>query len=423
MIAITENGEAESGDCPANSLDVTSIRKHFPILSRSVYGKPLVYLDSAATSQKPQPVIDALQCFYADECSNIHRGVHYLSGLATDRYDEARQKVQRFIKAASPKEIVFVRGTTEAINLVAQTYGRAHVEAGDEIVISALEHHSNIVPWQLLCREKQAHLRIAPINERGELLLDEFERLLNSRVKLVSLTHVSNALGTLNPLRQIIRIAHARNVPVLVDGAQAAPHLPVDVTDLDCDFYGFSGHKVCGPTGIGVLYGKSNLLEAMPPFQGGGGMISSVDFEEAGYNTIPHKFEAGTPNIAGAIALGAALDYLNQLGLTRVAAYEHELLAYASSALARVPGLRLVGTAREKVGVLSFVIEGVDCHEIGVALDQEGIAVRAGYHCAQPLLKRLGLSGTVRASLAFYNTCEEVDRLVETLLAVREILI
>jgi cysteine desulfurase/selenocysteine lyase len=405
----------------ATSLDVTAIRKDFPILAQQVHGKPLVYLDSAATSQKPKCVIEALTRFYRMDNANIHRGVHELSERSTRSYEAARGKVQRFLNAAKTQEIIFVRGATEGINLVAQTYGRTHVGAGDEVVISALEHHSNIVPWQMLCEEKSAVLRVIPINDRGEVEFARFEKLLNQRTKLVAVSHVSNALGTINPVREIIRTAHRWNVPVLIDGAQAVPHMKVDVQNLDCDFYVFSGHKVFGPTGIGVLYGKEKLLEAMPPWQGGGDMIRSVTFGKTTYNDLPYKFEAGTPDIAGVIGLGAAIDYLDQIGMDAIAAYEHDLLQYGTRALESISGLRLIGTAREKAGVLSFVIDGVHPHDAGTILDQEGIAARAGHHCAQPVMDRFGVSGTTRASLAFYNTKEDIDALVAGIHRVKEV--
>jgi cysteine desulfurase/selenocysteine lyase len=401
--------------------DVSRIRKDFPILRKKIHGKPLVYLDNAATSQKPQAVIDTLSRFYAADNSNVHRGVHLLSQRATEEYEAARHKVQRFLNAAEAREIIFVRGTTEGINLVAQTYGRGHVGPGDEILISHMEHHSNIVPWQILCEEKGAVLRVVPINDKGELLLEEYEKLLNPRTRFVSVVHLSNALGTVNPVREIITLAHRWNVPVLVDGAQAVPHLPVDVQQLDCDFYTFSGHKLYGPTGIGVLYGKTALLEAMPPYQGGGDMISSVTFAKTTYNSLPHKFEAGTPHIAGVVGLGAALDYLNEIGLEVVAAHEQHLLDYATSVLAAVPGVRLVGSAEERAGVLSFVVEGVHPHDIGQILDQEGIAIRTGHHCCQPIMDRFHVPATARASLALYNTREEIDALVAGLYRVKEI--
>jgi cysteine desulfurase / selenocysteine lyase len=391
--------------------DVRKIREDFPILKQKVHGKPLVYLDNAATSQKPQKVIDALLRFYTQDNSNVHRGVHLLSERATQAYEEARVKVQRFIHAAEAREIIFVRGTTEAINLVMQSYGRRHVQAGDEILITAMEHHSNIVPWQLLCEEKGATLRVGPINDRGELILEELEKLLNDRTRIVAVAHVSNALGTINPVRRIVEMAHRRNVPVLVDGAQAVPHMPVDVQELGCDFYALSGHKVFGPTGIGALYGKARLLEAMPPFQGGGDMILSVTFEKTIYNTIPYKFEAGTPNIAASIGLGAAIDYLNQIGMENIASYEHALLAYATEAISQIPGVRIIGTARAKAGVLSFAVEGVHPHDVGTVLDREGIAVRTGHHCAQPVMERFGVPATARASLAFYNTKQDINAL------------
>ena len=401
-------------------LDVQKIREDFPILKQTVRGKPLVYLDNAATSQKPQVVIDAELRFYLRDCSNVHRGVHQLSERATEAFEGTRRKVKDFLNAADLREIIFVRGATEAINLVAHSFGRTHVERGDEVLISAMEHHSNIVPWQILCEEKGAMLRVAPINDRGELLLEEFEKLLNERTRLVAVAHVSNALGTINPIRKIIEMARRRNVPVLVDGAQAAPHLKVDVQALDCDFYTFSGHKMFGPTGIGVLYGKAQWLEAMPPYQGGGDMISSVTFEKTIYNTLPYKFEAGTPNIAATIGLGAAIDYLNQVGLDNVGAYEHELLGYGTEALRQIPGVRLIGTAREKASVLSFVIDGIHPHDAGTVLDCEGIAVRTGHHCAQPVMQRFGVAATTRASLAFYNTREELDALAAGIRKVQE---
>ena len=402
-------------------LDVQTVRRDFPILEQKVHGKPLVYLDNAATSQKPQVVVDALCRFYTEECANIHRGVHYLSERATSQYEDARAKVQRFLNARESREIVFVRGATEGINLVAQSYGRKHVQAGDEIIISAMEHHSNIVPWQMLCEEKRAVLRVVPINDEGELLVEEFEELLGPRTKLVSVVHVSNALGTINPVRQIIELAHRWNVPVLIDGAQGVPHLKVDVRQLDCDFYVFSGHKLYGPTGVGVLYGKADLLEAMPPYQGGGDMIRSVTFEKTTYNTLPHKFEAGTPHIAGAIGLGAAIDYLNGVGLDRIAVAERDLLTYATNALSGIPGLRIIGTAKEKAGVLSFVLDDIHPHDIGQVLDDQGIAIRAGHHCAMPLMERFGVPGTARASLAFFNTEQEIDLLVSAIAKVKEV--
>jgi cysteine desulfurase / selenocysteine lyase len=396
-----------------NAFDIHRVREDFPILTRQVHGRPLVYLDSAATSQKPQVVIDALTRYYNDQNSNVHRGVHYLSQLATREYEDARVKIQRFLNAAESHEIIFTGGTTAGINLVALSYGRKHVHAGDEIIISALEHHSNIVPWQMLCELTGAKLRIIPINDAGELQMDEFAEMLNPKVKMVAVTHVSNALGTINPVKRIIELAHSRDIPVLLDGAQAAPHLKVDVRELDCDFYAFSSHKMCGPTGIGVLYGKSHWLESLPPVMGGGDMIASVTFEKTTYNSLPYKFEAGTPNIADAIGLGVAIDYLNEIGLDKIAAYEHELLEYATETIGAIPGVTILGTAREKASVLSFTIDGIHPHDIGTILDQEGIAVRAGHHCAQPVMKRLGVPATARASLAFYNTKEEIDVLAD----------
>ena len=405
----------------ATSLDVTAIRKDFPILAQQVHGKPLIYLDNAATSQKPKCVIGALMRFYQMDNANIHRGVHQLSERSTQSYEAARSKVQRFLNAANTREIIFVRGATEGINLVAQTYGRTHVSAGDEIVISAMEHHSNIVPWQMLCEEKGAVLRVIPINDRGEVEFDQFEKLLNHRTRLVAVSHVSNALGSINPVREIVNTAHGWNVPVLIDGAQAVPHMKVDVRDLDCDFYVFSGHKVFGPTGIGVLCGREQLLEDMPPWQGGGDMIRSVTFEKTTYNELPYKFEAGTPDIAGVIGLGAAIDYLDQIGMDAVAVHELDLLEYGTRALENISGLRLIGTAREKAGVLSFVIDGVHPHDAGTILDREGVAVRAGHHCAQPVMDRFGVSATTRASLAFYNTREDIDALVAGIQKVKEV--
>ena len=403
------------------ALDVENIRRDFPLLTQKIHGKSLVYLDNAATTQKPQAVIDRITRYYQEENSNIHRGVHSLSEKATQAYEAARAKVRGFLNASQDREILFVRGATEGINLVAQSYGRVFIKAGDEIVLSVMEHHSNIVPWQMLCEERGAALRVIPINDTGELGRDEYEKLLNERTKLVSIVHISNALGTINPVKQMIRSAHDRGIPVLIDGAQAVPHLAVDVQELDCDFYVFSGHKLFGPTGIGILYGKAGLLEQMPPYQGGGDMISSVSFEKTCYNTLPYKFEAGTPHIAGGIGLGAAIDYLNGIGMERIAAYEQELLAYATDALSGIPGMRIIGTAKEKAGVLSFILDGVHPHDIGTILDHEGIAIRAGHHCAMPLMQRLGVPATARASLAFYNTKEEIDLLVKGIHKVKEV--
>jgi cysteine desulfurase/selenocysteine lyase len=400
---------------PRGAEDLSARRADFPILAQSVHGHPLVYLDNAASSQKPAAVIEAEREVYEVYYANVHRGVHTLSMRATDAYEAARGKVQRFVNASSVKEIVFTRGTTEAINLVAQSYGRRHVGAGDEVLVTGLEHHSNIVPWQLLCEEKGARLRVATLADDGSVQMDEFEGLLSPRTKLVAVAHVSNALGTINPVRRMIERAHARGVPVLVDGAQAVPHLAVDVRALDCDFYAFSSHKMYGPSGVGVLYGKRDLLEAMPPWQGGGDMILSVTFEKTTYNELPYKFEAGTPHIAGVIGLGAAVDYLLSVGLDRVAAHEHDLLLYGTERLREVPGLRLVGTAADKAAVLSFVIEGLHPHDVGTVLDYEGVAVRTGHHCAQPVMERYCIPATTRASFALYNNRAEVDALVRAL--------
>ena len=400
--------------------EVEKVRADFPVLRQTAHGKPLVYLDSANTSQKPQVMIDAERMVYETYYSNVHRGVYQLSVQAEQAYEATRSKLQRFLNAKESREIVFVRGATEAINLVAYSYGRQNVGSGDEILISALEHHSNIVPWQILCEEKGASLKVAPINDAGEIVLEEMEKLLSSRTKLLAVGHVSNALGTVNPVAEIVSLAHARGVPVLVDGAQAAPHLPVDVQALDCDFYAFSGHKMFGPSGIGGLYGKAARLEAMPPFHRGGDMILSVTFEKTLYNKIPYKFEAGTPNIAGTIALGASIDYLMALGMDQLAAHEEELLRYATERLTALPGLRLIGTAKHKAGVLSFVLEGIHPHDIGTVLDYEGIAIRTGHHCAQPVMDRFSVPATARASLALYNTRQDVDALVRGIVKVQE---
>ena len=422
-MAITSQHIAETTlrESPAK-FDVERIRKDFPVLDQKVHGKPLVYLDNAATSQKPLVVIEAEEHFYRRDCSNIHRGVHELSERATKSYEDARVTAQRFLSARDSKEIIFVRGATEAINLVAHSFGRKNVEAGDEILITAMEHHSNIVPWQMLCEEKGARLRVAPINDRGELLFDKFEKLLGPKTRLATVVHVSNVLGTINPVREMIAAAHRKNVPVLLDGAQAAPHLKVDVQALDCEFYTFSAHKLYGPTGVGVLYGKADLLDAMPPYQGGGDMISSVSFEKTIYNSLPYKFEAGTSNIAGVIGMGAAIDYLNRTGMENIGAYEDELLAYATAAVSRIPGLKIIGTAEKKAGVISFVMEGIHPHDVGTVLDQEGIAVRTGHHCAQPLMERFSIPATTRASFAFYNTKKEIDALVAGIQKVKELL-
>jgi len=403
------------------ALDVEAIRRDFPLLQRHVHGRPLVYLDNAATTQKPQQVIDRLVRFYSTENANIHRGVHLLSVEATDAYDVARERAQHFLHARDAREIVFVRGATEAINLVASTYGRANVGPGDEIVISEMEHHSNIVPWQRLCEEKGASLRVIPITDAGELQLDVCENLLGSRTRLVAVTHVSNALGTVNPVETIVQMAHARGIPVLIDGAQAVAHMPVDVQAIGCDFYVFSGHKLFGPTGVGVLFGRAALLEAMPPYQGGGDMIRSVAFDETTYNEIPYKFEAGTPNIAGVVGLAAAIEYLTALGFDRVQAYEHSLLVHGTAALQEIDGLRLTGTASRKAGILAFVVDGIHPHDLGTILDRDGIAIRAGHHCCQPLMTRLGVPATARASLALYNTKQEIDALVTSLRAAQAV--
>ena len=396
-------------------------RTDFPILEMNVHGKPLVYLDNAATTQKPLSVIEAESHYYRNDNANVHRGVHALSQRATDAFEAARVKIQHLVNAASPDEIIFVRGTTEAINLVAQSYGRSRFKAGDEIILSRMEHHSNIVPWQIVSQQTGANLRIIPVNDAGELDMEAYKRLLGPRTKLVAVTHVSNALGTINPVKFIIELAHDHNVPVLLDGAQAIAHLPVDVQALDCDFYAFSGHKLYGPTGIGALYGKAALLDAMPPYQGGGDMIRSVSFEGTTYNTLPYKFEAGTPNIAGVIGLGAAVDYVTSIGFDTLAAHEQELLAYATQSVADVPGLRIIGTAREKTSILSFMLEGVHPHDIGTILDREGVAIRAGHHCTMPLMERFGVSATARASFALYNTRMEVDKLVAAIHQVNEV--
>ncbi|MCH8151753.1 MAG: cysteine desulfurase [Planctomycetes bacterium] len=404
-----------------DSFDVEQVRRDFPILQRTINGKPLVYLDNAATGQKPQAVIDTISRYYAAENANIHRGVHRLSVDATAAYEGARAKVQRFMGAGRPEEIIFVRSATEAINLVAQAYARPTLEPGDEVLISTMEHHSNIVPWQIVCEQTGSVLRVVPINDAGEYMFEEYEQLLSSRTRLVAVTHVSNALGTINPVRRIIEVAHQRDIPVLVDGAQAAPHLAIDVKELDCDFYAISGHKMFGPSGIGALYGKYELLDDMPPYQGGGEMILSVSFEGTVYNHVPHKFEAGTPNIAGAIGLGATVDYLQQIGLDNIAAYEHELLVYATEALSGVPDVRLIGTAKHKAAVLSFLVGDIHPHDVGTILDMEGIAVRTGHHCAQPVMQRFGLTATARASLALYNTTAEIDALVAGVRKVRKV--
>ena len=403
------------------AFDVARIRRDFPILDLRINGKPLVFLDNAASSQMPKPVMDRWVRYQSSEHANIHRAVHYLSEKATAEYEAARRKAQAFLNAKEEREIVFTSGTTDAINLVMHGYGRKFIGAGDEIILTTLEHHSNIVPWQMLAEEKGAKLRVVPIDDRGELLVEEYRKLFSARTKLVGVTHVSNALGTINPVREMIRIAREHGVPVLVDGAQAAPHLSVDVQDLDCDFYAFSGHKLCGPTGVGVLYGKAALLEQMQPFKGGGDMILSVTFEKTTYNTIPHKFEAGTPPIAAAITLGAAIDYLTAIGMARIAAHESTLLEYATEQLNRMPGIRLIGTAEKKAAVLSFLVEGVHPHDVGTLLNEDGVAVRTGHHCAQPVMQRFKVPATSRASFAFYNTLAEVDALVAGIRRVQKV--
>jgi cysteine desulfurase/selenocysteine lyase len=405
----------------AARFDVGRIREDFPILGQSVHGRPLVYLDNAATTQKPRVVIDRLRSYYCEENANVHRGVHLLSERATRAFEDARETLRRFINARSTREIIFTRNATEGINLVARSFGRPRIASGDEVLISAMEHHSNIVPWQMLCEEQGAALRVIPITDAGVLRLDEFARLLGPKTRLLSIVHVSNVLGTVNPVQEMIALAHNHGVPVVVDGAQAVQHLAVDVSALDADFYVFTGHKLFGPTGIGVLYGKEHLLDEMPPYQGGGDMISSVTFEKTTYNVLPYKFEAGTPNIAGAIGLAAAADYVTSIGIDRIAAYERDLLAYGADALEAVPGLTLVGTAPEKASVLSFVMDGVHPHDVGTVVDQEGVAIRTGHHCAQPLMHRLGIPATARASLALYNTRDELDALVASLRKVSDI--
>jgi len=405
----------------ATAFDVTAIRADFPILGTEVHGKPLVYLDNAATTQKPRMVLQALQDYYASSNANVHRGVHHLSGKATDLFEGARARIATFIGAADAKEVIFTRNATEGINLVAQTLGRANVTAGYDIVISAMDHHSNIVPWQMLCEEKGATLRVIPMFDSGELDLEALGRLLSPRTRIVAISALSNALGTVNPVEQITRMAHEVGAVVLVDGAQAAYHMPVNVRAIDCDFFVLTGHKVYGPTGIGVLYGKAALLDAMPPWQGGGDMISSVTFERSTWNVLPYKFEAGTPHIAGAVGLGAAVDYIGAIGMDRIQAYERELLAYGTEALRQVPGLTLVGTAPRKASILSFVMDGIHPHDLGTIVDREGVAIRTGHHCAQPVMDRLGIAATARASLAMYNTREEIDALVAALHKARKV--
>jgi cysteine desulfurase/selenocysteine lyase len=420
-MTVATKSPSQNAKSPIGIFDAHRIRDDFPILYRTVNDKPLVYLDNAATTQKPRPVIDAITRYYESHNANIHRGVHYLSQFATHEYEASRETIQHFLGAADASEIIFVRGATEGINLVAQTFGRTCLQEGDEVLISEMEHHSNIVPWQMLCAEKNAVLRVAPINDQGELILEEFEYLLGPKTKIVSIAHVSNALGTINPVRKIVTLAHRYKATVVVDGAQAVPHLPVDVRALDCDFYTFSGHKVYGPTGIGVVYGKAALLEEMQPYQGGGDMISSVRFDKTTFNKIPHKFEAGTPDISGVIALGEAIKYVTQLGLDGVAAHERDLLRYATEALSAMKDIRLIGTAKDKASVLSFVMDGIHPHDIGTILDQEGIAIRTGHHCAQPVMNRFGVPATARASFGLYNTREEVHALIKGIEKVREV--
>ena len=413
--------EDESVRAKQTALNLDQIRNDFPIFQQTVYGKPLVYLDNAATTQKPQVVIDTLEKYYSTENSNIHRGVYYLSEIATEGYENAREKVRHFINAKSSKEIIFLRGTTEGINLVASSYGRKNINRGDEIIISQMEHHSNIVPWQILREEKDAKLKVIPINDNGELILEEYEKLLSEKTKLVSIVYVSNSLGTINPIDKIIELAHEKNIPVLVDAAQAVQHLRTDVQDLDCDFLVFSGHKIFGPTGIGVLYAKEGILQEMPPYQGGGDMISSVTFERTLYKNAPYKFEAGTPNISGAIGLSTALNYFQKIGIENIIQHENDLLNYATKALSTIDGIKLIGTAAKKASVLSFVIEGVHPHDVGTILDREGVAIRTGHHCTQPVMDRFNIPATSRASIAFYNTRDDIDALVNGIYKVKKI--
>ena len=396
-------------------IDIKKARQDFPILSREVYGKPLVYFDNAASSQKPSKVIDAISHYYEHEHSNIHRGVHHLSAEATEKYEEARKTIQRFINAEHSHEVIFTKGTTDSINLVAYSFGNKFINEGDEVIVSTLEHHSNIVPWQMICEARGAKLKVIPINDAGELLLDEYRNLLSDKTKIVAVGHVSNALGTINPVKEIIAEAKKMSIPVLLDGAQAIPHLAVDVQELDCDFYAFSAHKIFGPTGVGILYGKEILLKTIPPYQGGGEMIDTVTFEKTTYNELPHKFEAGTPNMAGVIGLKAAIDYVNEIGINNIAIAEHQLLEYATEQISAINGVRLIGTAKEKASVLSFLVNDVHPYDIGTILDRLGVAVRTGHHCAEPLMNRLSIPGTVRASFAFYNTKEEVDVFINAL--------
>ena len=413
--------QASASTASPPSFDAGRVRQDFPILDREVRGRRLVYLDNAATTQKPKVVLDVLTRYYTEHNANIHRGVHYLSEAATQAHEAARLTAQRFLNARQTREMIFTRNATEGINLVAQSFGRRHIGKGDEVVVTGMEHHSNIVPWQLLCEQTGAVLRVVPIADDGELIWEEFERLVGSRTKLVAAVHLSNSLGTVNPVSRIVELAHQHGAVVLLDGAQAAYHFPVDVQALDCDFYVATGHKLYGPTGIGLLYGKAAHLEEMPPYQGGGDMISSVTFEKTTYNEIPYKFEAGTPHIAGAIGLGAAIKYLTGLGFDQVALHERELLAYATDALQQIPGLKLIGTAPEKASILSFVMEGIHPHDIGTIVDREGVAIRTGHHCTQPVMDRFGIPATARASLAMYNTRNDIDALVVALEQVRRV--
>jgi cysteine desulfurase/selenocysteine lyase len=421
MSSTGQTTAVEARQVKTSFLDIERVRKDFPILKQKIHGKPLVFLDSAASAPKPQQVIDTISRLYSEDYSNIHRGVYELSQRSTKAYEDTRVKVRRLINARSESEIVFVRGTTEAINLVAQSFGRTYVKEGDEILITAMEHHSNIVPWQILCKEKGAHLRVAPMDKRGDLKLGELANLLCPKTRLVSVAHVSNALGSVNPVRKIVEMAHEHDIPVLVDGAQAVPHSKVDVRELDCDFYCFSAHKMYGPSGVGVLYGKERLLDSMPPWEGGGDMISSVTFEKTTYNKLPYKFEAGTPNIAGVVGLGAAIDYLNAIGMDTVSRSEHKILTYGTERLLEVQGLSIVGRAKQKAGVLSFVLEGIHPHDIGTILDQEGIAVRTGHHCAQPVMDFFGVPATARASLGLFNNKQDIDNLVSGIQKVIEV--
>ena len=413
----TENSDSSG----ATRFNVAAIRSDFPILRETIHGKPLVYLDNAASTQKPEVVIDALEHYYSHNNSNVHRGVHTLSMRATKMFEDARESVRDFLNASDTREIIFVRGTTEAVNLVAQSYGRTNVGEGDEVLISEMEHHSNIVPWQLLCMEKGAKLRIIPMNDNGELLIDEYERLLTPKTKIVSVVHVSNSLGTVNPVAEMIKMAHERGIPVMLDGAQAAPHITVDVRELDCDFYAFSSHKIYGPMGTGVLYGKTDLLEAMPPYQSGGDMIKSVTFEKTTYNTLPFKFEAGTPNVGDAVGLGTVIGYLQDIGFPAIASHEQNLVDYATERLLSIDGVRIIGTAAKKLGVISFVIEGIHPHDVGTIVDREGVAIRTGHHCTQPVMQHFGIPATSRASFGIYNTRDDVDALVAALGSVKNV--